>query len=253
MIRKKAFLVLLGCSLFFGCESILEKKSDSHHERVEREIEQLRAEADKADATGENIRVVVNMLSTNLVESSIVDALWHYTDENVKIVNRPEVFSRSGLKVGLGSKDFRARLDITKRHLRSSEETELFIVITDGTEGYINIGEEIFVPRFYYFDRWYNAVDYEFLHAGRSLKVAGKKLRGGAIDLVLTPVFSRFLNDGGDLELTELTTRITVRPGQIVVLGGTESFSENAASALLGYNKSGERKKTLITLTAYIQ
>ena len=253
MIKRKLFFVLAGCFLVFGCDSTLEKKSGSHQRQVEREIAQLRKEAEKGQAVGENIRVVVNMLSTNLVESSALNTLWHYTDKKTTIVKSPSVFSRSGLKIGLGSKDFRARLDIMKRHLKSSQEIELFIVIADGAQGYISVGEGIFVPRFYYFDKWYSAVDYEFLHAGRSLKVLGKRVRGGAIDLELVPVFSRFLNDGGDIELTELSTKVTVRPGQIMVLGGTDNFSNNVESALLGYSKSGEKRKTLITVTAYLQ
>ncbi|MBW8002132.1 MAG: type II and III secretion system protein [Planctomycetes bacterium] len=250
MIKRNLFFVLAGCFLVLGCESILEKKSGSHYEHVEYEIEQLRKEG---RATGENIRIVVTMLSTNMVESSALNTLWSYTDKKTTIIKSPSVFSRSGLKVGVATKDFRARLDLMKRHLKSSQEIELFIVIADGTEGYISIGEGIFIPRFYYFGKWYSAVDYEFFHAGRSLKVVGKKVRGGAIELELVPVFSRFLNDGGNLELTELSTKVTVKPGQIMVLGGTDNFSNNVESALLGYSESGEKRKTLIAVTAYLQ
>ena len=69
----------------------------------------------------------------------------------------------------------------------------------------------------------------------------------------LTPVFSNFLSNSGDLELTELTTTVTVLPGQTIILAGADTASENVATALLGYSKSGKKKKTLITVTPYIQ
>jgi type II secretory pathway component GspD/PulD (secretin) len=126
-------------------------------------------------------------------------------------------------------------------------------VLADGASGYINIGTEISVPRFYYYGYWYSSVGYEFRQAGRSLKVTARRLPPGLIEMELTPVFSQFLNDGGDLELTELSTRVTARPGQTLVIGGSEAGSENAAAALLSYSKYGEEKQMLITVTPYIQ
>jgi len=69
----------------------------------------------------------------------------------------------------------------------------------------------------------------------------------------LTPVFSKFLNNQGDLELTELSTRITAYAGQAVIIGGISSDQEDVAKALLSYSKSGQTKETLITVTAYTQ
>ena len=119
--------------------------------------------------------------------------------------------------------------------------------------GYINVGKEILVPRFYYFGRWYSSVGYEFRQAGRSLKVTARKLPSGLIDMELTPVFSKFLNDGGDLELTELSTRVTTLPGQTLVIGGGDTTEENVATALFSYSKQSEKKQTLVTVTPYIQ
>ena len=53
-------------------------------------------------------------------------------------------------------------------------------------------------------------------------------------------VFSKFLSDGGDLELTELSTRVTARSGQTIVIGGGDTSSENVATALLSYSRYGE-------------
>ena len=240
------FVLLAGCQGPVG-------SSDSHYDEVSVEIERLRAEAEGSAGIGENIKIVVTMLSVGESDSFSIDSMWRYTDQNVRIVKRPEVFARSGLKIGVGGENFRARLDIVKRGLRSSEESELFIVLGDGATGYINIGKEIYVPRFYYIGRWYSSAGYEFRQAGRGLKVTARKLASGLIDMELTPVFSKFLSDGGDLELTELSTRVTARSGQTVVIGGGDSSEGSVATALLSYHEYSEKKQTLVTVTAHIR
>lgn len=248
---RKAVIIILPFLLLASCQD--SQNSESQFDKVSREIEQLKAQSLAATSTGSNIRIVVNMLSANITDRSAIDSVWRYADENVAIAKRPEVFYRSGLRIALGGDNFRARLNVTKKQLKSSEETELFIVLADGSSGYIFVGKEITVPRFYYSGRWYSAVDYEFRQAGRYLKVFARKLPSGMIDMELTPVFSRFLSNGGDIELTELSTKIRCLPGQTVILGGSDTAGENVATALFAYSKSTQKKQTLITVTPHIQ
>ena len=245
-------VLILVFLLLAGCQPAPDS-SDSHYDEISREIERLKTEAEASASIGDNIKIVVTMLSTNAADSFAIDSMWQYADQNITIAKRPEVFASSGLRIGVAGQNFKTRLDITKQQLKSSEETELFIVVADGTTGYINIGKEISVPRFYYFGRWYNSVGYEFRQAGRSLKVTARKLASGSIDMELTPVFSKFLSDGGDLELTELSTRVIARPGQTLVIGGGDTSEGSVATALFSYSKSGENKQTLITVTPHIR
>lgn len=250
-MNKRSTLILLFV-LLAGCQNS-NTSSENHYDQVSHEIERLKAESQAAPSIGENIKIVVTMLTTNIADQFTIDSLFRYVDENVVIAKHPEVFSRSGLRIGLGGENFRVRFDITKKQLKASDETELFVVLADGTTGYINVGKEILVPRFYYLGLWYTSVGYEFRQAGRSLKVTARKLPSGLIDMELTPVFSKFLSDGGDLELTELSTRVTALPGQTLVIGGGDTRGENVATALLSYSKYAEKKQTLVTVTPYIQ
>ncbi len=238
-----AFLLLTGCQ---------DTASQSQYDRISREIEQSKREAESA-SIGDNIKITVNLLTTNATDSFAVDSLWQYVDENIVIAKQPQVLNRSGLKIGVAGENFKVRLDITKQQLKSSEETELFVVLADGATGYINIGKEILIPRFFYSGRWYTSVGYDFRQAGRSLQVTARKLPSGLIDMELTPVFSKFLTDGGNLELTELSTRVTAQPGQTLVIGGSDSSEDNVATALLSYAKQSEKKQTLITVTPHVQ
>ncbi|MHC4388761.1 MAG: hypothetical protein ACYSX1_09150 [Planctomycetota bacterium] len=249
-MNKFSASILLVFLMLAGCQTT-DTSSDTHYDDVSEEIERLKAESEAALATGDNIRIVVNMLTTSAADHFAVDSLFRYVDKNITITKRPDVFAGSGLSIGVAGENFQARLDITKQQLKSSEETELFIVLASGATGYINVGKEIAVPRFYYLGRWYSSVGYEFRQAGRSLKVTATKLPSGLIDMELTPVFSRFLSDGGNLELTELSTRVVARPGQTLVIGGSDTSQENVGTALLSYSKLGEKKRTLLTVTPH--
>lgn len=246
-MRKLLVLILCGYLIFAGCQMPLSKR-ENHYDRVSRKIEQLKAKA----SIGDNIKIVVNSLTVSIKDRLAIDSIWRYADKNIAITNRPDIYARSGLQIGVADENFKARLDIIKQQLKSSEESEIFLALTDGSSGYISIGKEISVPRFYYLGRWYSGIAYEFRRAGRSLEVTVQKLPSGLIDIELTPVFSEFLNDGGDLKLTELTTRVTVRPGQTLVIGGGDSTEENVATALFSYSKTNEKKQTLITVTPYV-
>ena len=252
-MRKTCLLILLFV-LLAGCREYAQQPGpQSRFEQISEEIERLRAESQSQVMTGRNIRVDIDMLSTKLSEYSSVDALWRYTHRDSSAVRMGVSASRAGWRVGVGTGDFRARLNIVKEQLQSAEETNLFLVLADGASGYIFVGKEIAVPRFYYYGRWYSAVDYEFRQAGKSLEVTARKLGNGMISMDLVPVFSNFLSDGSTLELTELQTSVLTWPGQQVIIGGNISDNENIATALFSYDKSSERKQTLITVTPHIQ
>ena len=102
-----------------GCQ-LPPPQTESHYERVAREIEQLKATAE----IGDNIKVVVNFLTVSIDDRFAVDTLWRYADENVVITNRPDVYARSGLQIGAAGDNFHARLDAVKEQLKSSEESE---------------------------------------------------------------------------------------------------------------------------------
>ena len=136
----KIFSVLILLFLpLAGCQPPL-TSSDNHYEQVSREIERLKTESETSGAIGKNIKIVVTMLSTDIADSFAIDSMWQYADQNITVVKRPEIFTSSGLKIGVAGRNFKARLDVTKQQLKSSEETELFVVLADGSTGYINIG-----------------------------------------------------------------------------------------------------------------
>jgi hypothetical protein len=244
------FSLLLGVFLFCSCQSDpFLSNTDTAHDEISEEIERLKAEA--SSPIGDNIKVVVGMLSVSSSEFGSIEALFRYVNEDIAIAKRPSVFTGSGLRVGLAGDNFRFQLNIAKSMLSSSEDSEIFLALADGATGYISIGQEISVPRFYYMGYWYTSVEYQFRRAGRSLEVTARKLPNGSIEMELTPIFSKFLSNEGDLVLTELSTKVIARPGQTLVIGGSEGQSSDVANALLSYRSLGRQNKTLITVTPY--
>lgn len=226
---------------------------DAQFEETARKIDALRQEAETTVAADGNIRIVVNKLSTGISDYTHLEALFRYTDRHVTVANRPENFGRSGLMVGVATEQFQAALNLARERIKTWEDASLFVVVSDGAMGYINIGKEIVVPRFFYAGRRYHAVDYTFRQAGRSLEVTPHLLPSGAMQITLTPVFSKLLGSGGDLTLTELTTTVIAQPGQTIVIGGGDSTGEDVATALFSYRKGGEEGKTVITVTPVFQ
>ena len=249
---KISTFILCICFLLAGCITT-QTSSDSNFDQVSREIARLKTESAKNASIGNNIKITVNLLTTSVKDYFAIDTLTQNVYGNVTVTKYPEIYAQSGLRIGVAYGNFRAQLDIAKRQLKSSEDTELFLVLADGATGSINVGREISVPRFYYFGRWYNGIEYEFKKAGRSIKVTVHRLPSGLIEMELTPVFSRFLSDGGNLEMTELSTTVVASPGEIVVIGGGDTTGENVANALLGFSKESEKKQTLITVTPQIR
>ncbi len=249
---KTLSVTLCACFLLTGCITT-QSSPENNYEKVSRKIARLKSEAAMNTSIGDNIKITVNLLSTSVEDQFAIDTLLQNVYGNVTVTKNPEIHAQSGLQVGVAIGDFRAQLNITKKKLKTSEETELFLVLADGATGNISIGREISVPRFYYLGQWYNGIEYEFKKAGRSIKVTVHRLPSGLIEMELTPVFSRFLSDGGNLEMTELTTRVVASPGEIVVIGGGDTSGENVANALLGFSKESTKKQTLITVTPQIR
>ncbi|MDX1764517.1 MAG: hypothetical protein R3231_09375 [bacterium] len=253
MGRAKIFLLAL-LSFFTACQSSgLGPSADGRFHETSRKIDTLERAAHSGAFADGNIRIVVNKLSTWTSDYEILEALFQYTDRHITAGNRPGSHRLSGLVIGVATDRFKGELNLAKGRIKTWEDATLFIVVSDGATGYINVGEEIVVPRFFYAGRYYHAVDYTFRQAGRSLEVTPRILSSGTIEITLTPVFSKFLSSRGDLVLTELTTTVIARPGQTIVIGGTSGSSEDVGTALFSYSQGMEEGKTLITVTPLLQ
>lgn len=88
-------ILILCMFVWVGCET--SPRSIGHGDRVSDEIDRLRTESERAASSGDNIKIVVRMLSTNQSDHFAVELLSQYVDKNVVVTKHPEVRARSGL------------------------------------------------------------------------------------------------------------------------------------------------------------
>lgn len=250
MYRLRILTIFL-CFLVTGCSK---SAKESEYDKVSREIERIKAEAAResqaSGSPGGNIKIQVKLLNTTLLQYGKIDVLWQYVDRGQAVVGRTGTLAVSGLKIGVATKQFEAKLSAVQKELTACEETTLFLVVADGTGGTINIGTEIAVPQFQYMGRWYSGTEYGFRQAGKALRVYARTLPSGEIEMELVPAFSNFLSSGGDLELTELATTVRIQPGETVVLGGQASSNQDVGAAMFGQRHGGRDTQTIMTVTA---
>lgn len=257
-MKKTAIIILAGFLLLAGCENQQEQQQDEF-ERVSEKIEQVRTEAQAqeqsqadqeiAEDLTDNIKIAVRILTVDERDFEALDSLWAYTADSFVLKRRLDIFPESGLKVHMAAGDLSAQLAAVRKNAKHSEQTEMFLVLADGATGYINLGTEIAMPRFHYLTRTYESADYQFQRAGRGFKVRARCVpERDLINLSLTPVLSRFLNDGADKEFAELRTGVTVKPGQSILIGGVRTSRENFSSALLGLRKEKVLKDTVVLI-----
>jgi hypothetical protein len=254
-MKKTAVIILAGFLLLAGCEKQQEQQQ-GEFERMSEQIEQVKADAqeqqsqaDRQDTEEPNdiIKITVTILTVDERDFEAIDSLWAYTSDSFVLKKRLDIFPESGLKVNMAAGNLSAKLAAVRKNAKYSEQTETFLVLADGETGYINLGMGIAMPRFNYLTRMYEAGDYNFQQVSREYKVRARRVpERDLINLSLTPVLSRFLNDGSDKEFTELWTGITVKPGQSILIGGIRTSGENFSSALLGLRKETILKDTVV-------
>ena len=94
-MKKLAAFIVGGCLLLAGCQ-IPSSSSERHYDQVSREIEQLKSTTD----IGDNIKIVVNLLTVSAEDMVAIDTLWRYTDKNITIANRPDAVPDTSVSVG---------------------------------------------------------------------------------------------------------------------------------------------------------
>lgn len=105
LMNKLSASILLAFLMLTGCQTT-DTSSDTHYDDVSEKIERRKAESEAAPATGDNIRIVVSMLTTSAADYFAIDSLFQYVDKNIAITKRPEVFAGSGLSIGVAGKGF---------------------------------------------------------------------------------------------------------------------------------------------------
>ena len=191
-------------------------------------------------ASPDNVAIFIRKLGTDTTTATEGDLAFRYASGDVVLRGGERVARRNGLRIAVANDDLRARLGASRRRTRSRTTEEMFIVCRSGTEGSIQMGRDTFVQalRYWTYDGWQTLVQRAFV--GRALVVRPTILDGGKVAVELWP---RFTTRGprGAINLTQLATKVIVRDGQSIVLGGLTSGGSDVGAALFGV---GDRRRT---------
>ena len=132
-----------------------------------------------------------------------------------------------------------------------SNQTQ-FIVVSEGLEGKIFLGESVPYAAYYqnYLTRegylMSQGVAFQFKDVGTSLIVRARVLGGGQIEVTLTPEISYLTQDGrGSIAVQKMSTSVIVPAGQSMEIGGNIAQSEFNSNFYRGV--SGQALQIVLT------
>jgi hypothetical protein len=188
-----------------------------------------------------NVAVTIEKIGTSAATANRASLAFRYADPNVVVRGGgARVARRNGIRIAVARGKWRAQLDAATRRRRTSSRETMFIVVASGSEGQIAVGSDTYVTRLGYWTPYGYRVLVERGFVGRSLVVRPRILGDGRVEVELWP---RFTARGrrGAIDVTELATKVVVRDGQSIVIGGSSGATEDVGAVLFGV---GARRRT---------
>lgn len=198
----------------------------------------------------DNVAIVVEKLDANTASAMDLGGSFRARRGDAVVSGGDPRAASGGLNVRIVSGSFAGRVGASASRTRSSSRDQMFIVVRSGTEGVLAMGSDIWLTRLgYWTPRGYVLIaEREFV--GRQLVVRPTILGGGQIALELWPRFST--RRGSVVDVTQLSTRVSVRDGQSLVIGGLTTADSEMSLALFGVGGRESSGMTAIVLTAKI-
>lgn len=187
------------------------------------------------------VRVNIERLETEATDRSVIEAALRYRDEDVR-VDVGRLGGRNGLRVIAVRGDFTAAIRIDKSSTRRRNTQETFIVLMPGADASLQLLETRPEPWLVVFPVWggvAQGVTFRERVTGTGLFVRVRSATESAVDVELTPYFNR-ARDGRAIKITELRTRVTLRPGVPYVVAADRTADNSVAQGLL-YRRSEDR------------
>jgi len=197
----------------------------------------------------DNVAIVVEKLDAKSASAMGLGGRFRARSGDAVIAGGGRV-PRGGLSVRVLGRSFAGRFGAAAGRTRASSRQQMFIVVRSGTEGVLSMGRDIWMRRLgYRTPRGYVVIaEREFV--GRQLAVRPTILPGGWIAIELWPRFST--RRGRVVDVTQLATRVKVRDGQSLVIGGLNTAGSELNAALFGASGREASSTSAIVLTAKI-
>ena len=202
--------------------------------------------------SADNVAIVVERIMTDQQTQMDASVAFKYADENA-VLQSPggALAKKNGIRIGLGNDNFRVSLDAALRASQSSSRETTFLTVMSGYEGSMLVGEDTYVERLAYWGRFGREVIMEQEFVGRSLVIRPRILQGGLVEVEVFPRFTE-RKSRRTIDVTELATKVVVRNGQSLVIGGTSTSNSDIGAALFSFSKNTGSSSMTMILTPHI-
>ncbi len=198
----------------------------------------------------DNVGIVVEKLDAKAMAAMDVGGAFRAQSGNVTVAGGNPLAARNGLSIRVGTGSFTGRIGGSVVRTRSSTREQMFIAVKSGTEGALVMGGDVYVARLGYWGPYGYQLLIERAFVGRQLAVRPTILSDGRIAIQLWPRFST--RKGRVIDVTQLSTTVTVRDGQPLLIAGLNTAESEVSAALFGASSREASGTMAIVLTAKI-
>ncbi len=206
------------------------------------------ARAARDGSTGEklNVRVDVQVYQVDDRDAEGWSLFW---GASVPIGGNARL-SINGLRASTGGASFFARLDTWKNRSSVKRKTDSFLVTADGYPASLEVGEVSAEPvTIVFLDNGQVIDTYRWTRAGAILEVTPRRNGDGTVTVKVHPVVAH-REGGGRTSFAQLDTEVTVKEGDAIVIGGSETSQDTIGSTLFSRWESSRRFRLVFVLRA---
>lgn len=208
--------------------------------------------ADLLAPSPHNVGISIEKLGTDPGTEAQASVAFRYSNDNIVVKSpRGRLAHRNGIRIGVGGPNLRVWLDASAKKSNRISRDVMFVTVLSGHEGQIHVGYDTYVERLGYWTPHGYRVLVEKAVIGRSLAVRPTILKGGMVAVEVWPRFTSRRRRGA-IDVTELATKVVVRDGQPIVIGGMASMHQDVGGVLFGIGGERRTRTMSIVLTPKI-
>ncbi len=232
-----------------GCAPLPEKESE-----IDKTVRMIKeARAGTSGSKSRNVYVSVERIAVARDQVATLAAFWRLNVGPLTARSGGGGLGRAGLRLGLAGSRFGAGLRALFARRDSTSTTTQELMVLSGRKGYIWTGRDSLVPLLRIATPGGGTVVLQRARVGSLLVVRPEIKENGEIELDIHPQF-RVLSGaaaGKTYSVTNMRTRVILKPGQKLVLGRPQSSTaDSIAGGLFRVGSAQKQEEVLLTVTA---
>lgn len=196
-----------------------------------------------------NVYIEVENVETSLASYDFGRVSWVYRGSDVAVGGGGPMLANNGIRVGVSRGRLSAAAIAGGGDTRGRRTTTQFLTVLNGQTAYLDVSDIYTEPMtIVVFGHHLGIVGmHYFVKAGATLEVRPTIVGDDMLDVEITPVISSYDRGARRLALQELRTRVRVRDGQSIIIGGIQTERATFGSTFFSRSSaSGTMHRTVI-------